>query len=82
MLTPQQRHETLHNLAAAIDRAGLRTPLSLALEALRPLDVLGCQFALFVAPFTTGYRWHQYARVLADEASWQELRSLLSRQDC
>lgn len=80
MLTAQQRSETLQRLAQAITRTGLREPLSIALDVLRPLDFLSSQVVLFVRPFTTGYSFEQYAIVLTEESSWKELRSLLSRQ--
>ncbi len=82
MLSPEQRSETLHHLAVAITRAGWRTPVALALDAFLPLAFLSSQLALFARPFTMGSSWEQYALALTDEASWQELSTLLARQEC
>jgi hypothetical protein len=74
---PEQHGEALHSLAAWIDRAGLRVPLGMVLDALRPLDVLSSQAAMFVRPFTNGSTWESYTTALTDEAGWAELRRLL-----
>jgi hypothetical protein len=80
MLIPEQRNETLHRLAERITRLGIRTPVSIILDAFSPFDVLSSQFAIMARPFVSGYCWEQYARVLTDETSWRELRRLLSGQ--
>lgn len=82
MLSPEQRTAALQQLAATVSQAGLRTPLSMTLEVLSPIEAVSCQLALFMRPFTMGSRWEQYAVALADEAGWQELRCLLARQEC
>ena len=81
MLPIEQRHEALYRLAKIITRSGLHAPVSIILETLRPLDVISSQMVLFLQPFMFHDRWEQYAHVLSDETSWQELRHLLSRQD-
>lgn len=75
-----QTAETLHSLAAHIERAGLRVPVSLVLDVLQPLDVVSSQVAVFVAPFVRGLEWERYAVVLTAAASWNQLRQLLEAQ--
>lgn len=75
-----EHHESLEQLAAAIERAGLRAPATIALDMLCPLDVIASQVALFTRPFVRGTRLDSYAGLLAERTSWQELRRLLSRQ--
>jgi hypothetical protein len=67
----------LKALADAIDRVGLRVPLGMALDVLRPLDFLSSQAILFVRPFTHGSAWERYTLVLTEEQSWGDLRRLL-----
>lgn len=77
MESPDTRREDLQGLVQAIERAGLRAPLALMLDALRPIDVISSQCAQFTRPFLHGHSWRRYADVLAEEQSWQELRRLL-----
>jgi hypothetical protein len=72
----------INDLAGVIERAGLAAPARIALDAFAPLDVIGCQIALFARPFTTGSRFAAYATALSDERGWQELRALLGLRDC
>jgi hypothetical protein len=58
----------------------MRAPAALLLDVLSPLDVISSQMALFARPLLRGTTLHPYADLLADSASWQELRRLLSRQ--
>lgn len=69
--------EALHHLAAWIERAGLRVPVAMTLEMLRPLDFLSSQAALFAHPFARGSRWERYTSALTHEQSWHDLRALL-----
>lgn len=78
---PEKHTDTVRTLAATIERAGLRVPISMALDALRPLDFLSSQAALFVHPFTRGSSWEHYTAVLTNEQSWAHLRQLLNRED-
>ena len=73
-----ERDAALRRLAAAIDRAGLRAPASLALDLFSPVDVISSQLAQLARPLLRGTGLDPYARLLADTASWQELRRLLS----
>jgi hypothetical protein len=77
-----QPEPNIARLALAIERAGLVTPARIALDTLAPLDVIGCQIALFARPFTMGSRFAAYAAALSDERGWQELRALLGLRDC
>jgi hypothetical protein len=69
--------EALRHLAAWIERAGLRVPVAMTLEMLRPLDFLSSQAALFAHPFARGSRWERYTSALTHEQSWHDLRDLL-----
>ncbi|NNJ10503.1 hypothetical protein EKD04_009200 [Chloroflexales bacterium ZM16-3] len=73
-------HDSLHDLAAQIDRVGLHAPATILLDLLCPLDVISSQIAQFARPLVRGTSLDPYARLLAEPASWQELRRLLSRQ--
>jgi hypothetical protein len=77
MPLPSQHEETLRHLVARIDRAGLRAPLALALDVLRPLDVVSSQAAIFVQPFVRGSGLERYAALLAEAEHWPELRRSL-----
>lgn len=77
MSTSNERTPAVQKLAALIDRAGLRAPASIALEALQPLDFLSSQVALFVQPFSRGQSWERYTAALTSEAGWGELRHSL-----
>ena len=72
----------LRNLADGIRRAGMATPIRIALDVCAPLDVISSQLALFVRPFTDGSRWQSYAQALSNEQGWQQLRSLLAADEC
>jgi hypothetical protein len=67
-------------MAQQIERAGMRAPVAILLDVLRPLDVISSQLALFARPLVRGTGLHAYADILTDSASWQELRGLLARQ--
>jgi hypothetical protein len=69
--------EALHHLAAWLERAGLRVPVAMTLEMLRPLDFLSSQAVLFAHPFARGSRWECYTSALTHEQSWHDLRQLL-----
>jgi hypothetical protein len=73
-----ERAATIRRLAEGIDRAGLRAPAALILDLLSPVDVISSQLALLAHPFVRGTGLDPYARLLADSASWQELRRLLA----
>jgi hypothetical protein len=77
MPLPSQHEETLRRLVAHVDRAGLRVPLALALDVLRPLDVVSSQAVLFVRPFVRGSGLERYAVLLAEAEHWPELRRSL-----
>lgn len=79
MPLPEQHNGALQRLVALIDRAGLRVPVSMMLDALHPLDFVSSQVALFCRPFTAGSAWERYTVALTDEAGWQELRQLLGQ---
>jgi hypothetical protein len=70
--------ETLRQLVAHIQRAGLQSPVLVALDVLRPVDFLSSQVVLFVQPFSRGSSWERYTAALTEEASWGELRALLA----
>lgn len=72
--------DTLHQMVERIEHAGLRTPVALLLDLFGPLDIISSQIAQFSHPLVRGTSLDSYAKVLADVASWQVLRSLLSRQ--
>lgn len=75
---PESPPAPLERLAAQIERAGLTAPMVLVLDALRPLDFLSSQLALFVQPFTQGSAWEGSTRALTTEAGWAGLRTLLA----
>jgi hypothetical protein len=77
MSLPSQHDETLRHLVAHVDKVGLRTPLALALDVLRPLDVISSQAAIFVQPFVRGSGLERYAALLAEAEHWPELRRSL-----
>lgn len=81
MLMPEQRTETLQQLATWLQQRGLQEPTGFLLDMFRPLDALAAQLMVFVRPFTTATRIDRYARALTDEAGWQELRGLICGQD-
>jgi hypothetical protein len=74
---PAPQADATRRLAMLIEGAGLRVPVSMVLDTLRPLDFLCSQAALFVQPFAHGSSWERYATVLTNEATWDELRRLL-----
>jgi hypothetical protein len=74
---PAPQADTLRRLATLIEGAGLRVPVSMILDTLRPVDFLCSQAALLVQPFAHGSSWERYATVLTHEATWDELRRLL-----
>lgn len=80
MPASEQHSEALQYLAERIVQAGLRVPITIALDIVKPLDFLSSQVVLFVRPFTTGSSFERYAAVLIDESSWKELRDCLARQ--
>ncbi len=74
---PQQHTETVHSLAGLIERAGLRVPVRMMLDALEPLDFLSSQVAVFAQPFTAGSSWERYTTALTDAQSWDILRQVM-----
>jgi hypothetical protein len=80
MSPTDQHHEALQHLADHLSSAGLRAPVSFALDMIRPFDFLSSQLALFARPFTTGCSFERYAVALTEEAGWKELRRLLAHQ--
>lgn len=69
--------QPLRRIAAGAERAGLRVPLAMVLDALSPLDVLSSQFARFTLPLLGGTGAEPYAAALAEADAWRELRRLL-----
>ncbi len=81
MTEEKNDNETLHRLAQAITNAGMDGPATFFLDMVRPFDFISSQVALFVRPFTIGMGWEGYARVLAEEPNWHQLRQLLRATD-
>jgi hypothetical protein len=73
-----ERAATLAQLADRIARSPLHTALCLTLDLLSPIDVISSQLAQFARPLVSGTGLEPYASLLADRASWPELRRLLS----
>jgi hypothetical protein len=73
--------DPLRDLAAGIERAGLRVPAAMLLDVLSPLDVVTCQLARFSRPLVGGTSAEPFARALGEAAAWAELRRLLGHQD-
>jgi FPC/CPF motif-containing protein YcgG len=71
----------LQQLANTITKTGLRDPLALLLNIIKPIDFITSQVALFVSPFTHGGRWEHYTTALTEETNWQTLRLLLEKED-
>jgi hypothetical protein len=69
--------EALRRIAAQVERAGLRAPVALLLDALRPIDVINSQLARLGLPLAQGTGAEPLLRALAEAESWRELRSLL-----
>ncbi len=82
MLNREQQSKTLQRLAAIIRQSGMHVPVGIALDIVQPFDVLSSHVALFCKPFTMGSSFERYVLVLADEASWAELRRYLGRSEC
>lgn len=80
-MPPHPSHnDAIQSLATAIDRVGLRNPVALFLDILKPLEFMSSQIAQFSRPFVYGSRWEHYAVALTEEASWEYLRRALSEQ--
>jgi hypothetical protein len=77
MSLPSAHEATLRQLVQRIDEAGLRVPLALALDVLRPLDIISSQAAIFVQPFVRGSSFEPYAAFLAEVEHWSALRHSL-----
>lgn len=69
--------EALRRIAARVERAGLRAPVALLLDALSPIDVINSQLARFGLPLARGTGAEPLMRALAEAESWRELRGLL-----
>ncbi len=69
--------DVIQQLAGAITRTGMRSPVSLILDMLSPLDFVSSQVALFVRPFMVVPRWEHYATALTNEEKWADLRRQL-----
>lgn len=70
-------HQPLAELAAALERRGLRAPAALLLDAVRPLDFVNSQIARFSLPLLGGTAAEPFAVALAETEAWRELRRLL-----
>jgi hypothetical protein len=73
--------DTLRRLAARIERAGLRSPAALFLDALTPIDVINSQLARFGMPLAQGTFAEPVLRALADVEGWRELRGMLAEHE-
>lgn len=71
-------HNPLDTLVQRTAQAGLVQPLRLALDILRPLDVICSQCALFAQPFVRGTAWEQPVALLGEADAWQHLRTRLA----
>lgn len=81
-MPPHLSHnEAIQSLARAIDRVGLRNPVALILDILKPIEFMSSQIAQFSRPFVYGSRWEHYAAALTEESSWENLRHALSEQE-
>ena len=69
--------EALQRMAARLERAGMRAPVALLLDALSPIDVINSQLARLGLPLARGTGAEPLLRALAEAESWRELRSLL-----
>lgn len=72
-----EREDVLRRLVAGVEQAGLRTPLSLCLEMLSPIDVVSSQLVRFSLPFVGGTRAERFVVALGEPEGWRELRRLL-----
>jgi hypothetical protein len=72
--------DPLVELAADLHRRGLRAPVALLLDAVRPLDIVNSQLARFSLPFLSHTGAEPVASALCDAAGWQTLRCLLEEQ--
>lgn len=82
---PEQKSEAIavekvQHIADTIDRWGLRNPVSLMLDILKPIDFMSSQAALFVRPLLPSKRWEEAALALTNEHAWAELRGQLSEK--
>lgn len=73
-----EREHVLRRLVAGVEQAGLRTPVSLCLEMLSPIDVVSSQLVRFSLPFVSGTRAEQVALALGEPEGWRALRHLLN----
>lgn len=73
--------DPLSELAAGIERAGLRAPVALLLDMFSPLDVVSSQLARFSRPLVGGTSAEPVVAALEEAAAWAELRRLLARTD-
>jgi hypothetical protein len=69
--------QALRRIAARVERAGLRAPVALLLDALSPIDVINSQLARLGLPLAQGTGAEPLLRALAEAESWRELRGLL-----
>jgi hypothetical protein len=77
---PEPTPAPISQLAEAIERAGMREAAALALDVLRPVDLIGSQLAQFSRPFLSGHAWEPYAAALAAQGGLEALRKLLARE--
>jgi hypothetical protein len=79
---PTRKHpsEAIQHLAEAIQQRGLRSPVILMLDVLKPVDFISSQVAQFVFPFVRGGQWEHYAAILTEERGWNDLRQRLSEE--
>lgn len=80
MAQPEPAPEPIYQLAEAIERAGMREAAMLALDVLRPVDLISSQIAQFSRPFLIGHTWEPYATALAAQGGLAALRKLLTRE--
>ena len=80
-LSEDERREALAGLARRLHRWGLAGPARLALKAGAATSVIASHMLLLVQPLAPFAPWRKqlgtYAAALEDEASWQELWTLL-----
>lgn len=75
------REQTLRVLADTLARQRLLTPARLALDVIEPVSFLASQVALFVRPLVPHSRWRTYVAALAEQDSWQVLRSMMDQRE-
>ena len=72
-----EESEALRRVVDRVERAGLRAPVALLLDALSPIDVVNSQLARLGLPLARGTGAEPLLRALAEAERWRELRGLL-----